>query len=93
MIRSGNIGKLIFLYSKTDDQVFDFVKRQRVDCVVVGQSTTKDPGNAKFVNNNNHQAGYDAAAFLLQKAMRLLSMLILTWPNWCRQSVIRAMQS
>ncbi|CRS28136.1 LacI family regulatory protein [Streptococcus equi subsp. equi] len=67
MIRSGNIGKLIFLYSKTDDQVFDFVKRQRVDCVVVGQSTTKDPGNAKFVNNNNHQAGYDAAAFLLQK--------------------------
>lgn len=67
MIRSGNIGKLIFLYSKTDDQVFDFVKKQRVDCVVVGQSTTKDPGNAKFVNNSNHQAGYDAAAFLLQK--------------------------
>ncbi|HEL0647458.1 LacI family DNA-binding transcriptional regulator [Streptococcus equi subsp. zooepidemicus] len=67
MIRSGNIGKLIFLYSKTDDQVFDFVKKQRVDCVVVGQSTTKDSGNAKFVNNNNHQAGYDAAAFLLQK--------------------------
>src|SRR3712207_2265256 len=67
MIRSGNIGKLIFLYSKTDDQVFDFVKKQRVDCVVVGQSTTKDPGNAKFVNNNNHRAGYDAAAFLLQK--------------------------
>ncbi len=67
MIRSGNIDKLIFLYSKTDDQVFDFVKRQRVDCVVVGQSTTKDSGNAKFVNNNNHQAGYDAAAFLLQK--------------------------
>ncbi|HEL0613370.1 TPA: LacI family DNA-binding transcriptional regulator [Streptococcus equi subsp. zooepidemicus] len=67
MIRSGNIGKLIFLYSKTDDQVFDFVKKQRVYCVVVGQSTTKDPGNAKFVNNNNHRAGYDAAAFLLQK--------------------------
>lgn len=38
-----------------------------MDCVVVGQSTTKDPGNAKFVNNNNHQAGYDAAVFLLQK--------------------------
>lgn len=27
MIRSGHIGKLIFLYSKTDDKVFDFVKK------------------------------------------------------------------
>nr|WP_231199332.1 hypothetical protein [Streptococcus equi] len=37
-----------FSLFQTDDQVFDFVKRQRVDCVVVGQSTTKDPGNAKL---------------------------------------------
>lgn len=73
MIRSGHIGKLIFLYSKTDDKVFDFVKKQAVDCVVVGQSYVTDNGNAKFVDNDNRQAGYDAAAFLLERGFKQIT--------------------
>ncbi|MGG6797747.1 UNVERIFIED_CONTAM: LacI family DNA-binding transcriptional regulator [Streptococcus canis] len=73
MIRSGHIGKLIFLYSKTDDKVFDFVKKQRVDCVVVGQSYVTDNGNAKFVDNDNRQAGYDATAFLLERGFKQIT--------------------
>ncbi|EHI70984.1 LacI family DNA-binding transcriptional regulator [Streptococcus ictaluri] len=75
MIRSGNIGKLVFLYSKTDDQVFEFVKNQSVDCVVVGQSALENKGNAKFVDNDNRQAGYDAANFLFQKGCRQISFV------------------
>ncbi|MGT2934561.1 LacI family DNA-binding transcriptional regulator [Streptococcus castoreus] len=73
MIRSGHIDKLIFLYSKIDDKVFDFVKKQTVDCVVVGQSYVTDNGNAKFVDNDNRQAGYDATAFLLDRGVNQIT--------------------
>lgn len=67
LIRSGNIDKLIFLYSKKGDPIFDYVKQQKVSCVVVGQAYDAPTDHIQYVDNNNFQAGYDAAVFLGQK--------------------------
>lgn len=69
LIRSGNIRKFIFLYSRKNDSVFEFVKNQKnVSCVVVGSSYEKKiPKSVRFVDNDNYQAGRDAAAFMLEK--------------------------
>lgn len=69
LIRSGNIRKFIFLYSRKNDSVFEFVKNQKnVSCVVVGSSyEEKIPKSVRFVDNDNYQAGRDAAAFMLEK--------------------------
>lgn len=69
LIRSGNISKFIFLYSRKDDPVFDFVKKQKkVSCVVVGSSyEKKTQKSVQFVDNDNYQAGRDVAEFMLKK--------------------------
>lgn len=41
--------------------------------MVVGQSYATDNGNAKFVDNDNRQAGYDAAAFLLERGFKQIT--------------------
>ena len=48
---------------------FEFVKNQKnVSCVVVGSSyEEKIPKSVRFVDNDNYQAGRDAAAFMLEK--------------------------
>lgn len=74
LIRSGNITKLIFLYSRKSDPAFECVKQERkVSCVVVGGSYDDTPQkNVRFVDNNNYQAGKDAAEFLLAKGYKQL---------------------
>lgn len=69
LIRSGNITKLIFLYSRKADPVFEFVKQEKkVSCVVVGRSYEDAPQKTvRFVDNNNDQAGKDATTFMLVK--------------------------
>ncbi|KHD44761.1 LacI family DNA-binding transcriptional regulator [Streptococcus hongkongensis] len=68
MIRSGNISKFIFLYSKAEDPVYDFIAREKVDCVVVGHSLTeKRSDQFQYIDNDNRQAGYDASQYLLNK--------------------------
>lgn len=69
LIRSGNITKLIFLYSRKADPVFEFVKQEKkVSCVVVGRSYENAPQKTvRFVDNNNDQAGKDATTFMLAK--------------------------
>lgn len=75
MVRSGNISKFIFLYSKINDKVFDYVKKESVDCVVVGQSYEEKKSTAKYVDNDNRKAGYDATQFLIEKGYRKISYL------------------
>lgn len=67
LIRSGNIDKFIFLYSKADDPILKYIKEQEVTCVVVGESYDKESRNVRFVDNNNNQASQDATQFLLDK--------------------------
>lgn len=67
LIRSGNIAKFIFLYSKKNDPIFEFMMTQKVACVVVGQSYGKTSHQVAFVDNDNSQAGQDVAKFLLDK--------------------------
>lgn len=68
MIRSGNISKFIFLYSKSEDPVYDFVTQEKVDCVVVGRSSTEQQsGKSQYIDNDNRQAGFDATKYLLDK--------------------------
>lgn len=69
LIRSGNITKFIFLYSKRKDPVFEFVRQQsHISCVTIGQSYEKKCyPNSKYVNNDNRQAGKDATNFLVEK--------------------------
>ncbi|MEX2804377.1 LacI family DNA-binding transcriptional regulator [Streptococcus sp. H31] len=71
LIRSGNIRKIIFLYSKKGDPVFHYVKKQQnVTCVVVGEAYEKSGSNIRYVDNNNIQAGQDAGDFLIAKGYR-----------------------
>lgn len=68
LIRSGNIAKLIFLYSKKGDPAFDFAKEQSsVSCVVVGQAFDGPSPRIAYVDNNNYQAGKDVASFLIDR--------------------------
>ncbi|MTB69573.1 LacI family DNA-binding transcriptional regulator [Streptococcus uberis] len=73
MIRSGNVRKFIFLYSKTDDPVFDYMRKEKVRCVVVGQPYDQSQKQAYFVNNHNQEAGKDATNFLLDKGYQAIS--------------------
>ncbi|MGT2926470.1 LacI family DNA-binding transcriptional regulator [Streptococcus cuniculipharyngis] len=67
LIRSGHIAKFIFLYSKKNDPVFQFMLEQDVACVVVGQSYGQPTSQVAFVDNDNYRAGQDVATFLLDK--------------------------
>lgn len=68
MIHSGTISKFIFLYSKAEDPVYNFVTREKVDCVVVGRSFTEEESeNSQHIDNDNRQAGYDASKYILDK--------------------------
>ncbi|TCD45856.1 LacI family DNA-binding transcriptional regulator [Streptococcus sp. X16XC17] len=73
LIRSNRVEKFIFLCSKTDDVVFDFVKQEKVDCVVVGQSYVEDTGSTYFVDNDNRKAGQDVTKFLLEKGYQRIT--------------------
>lgn len=71
LIRSGNIDKIIFLYSKKGDPIFTAVKKQRkVSSVVVGQAYDAPSPNIHYVDNNNYQASQDATKFLWEKGYR-----------------------
>ncbi|AXQ77788.1 LacI family transcriptional regulator [Streptococcus chenjunshii] len=71
LIRSGNIRRIIFLYSKKGDPVFQYVKKQKnIACVVVGEAYEKSAVGIQYVDNNNIQAGKDAADFLINKGYR-----------------------
>ncbi len=70
LIRSGNIAKFIFLYSKANDKVFQFVQQAEVSCVVVGESYNAAQKGIQFVDNDNTLAGQDAAQFLVDKGYR-----------------------
>ena len=67
LIRSGNIEKFIFLYSKADDPILKYIRGQEVTCVVVGESYDKDPSKIRFVDNDNVGASQDATSFLIDK--------------------------
>lgn len=68
LIRSGNVTKLIFLYSKKGDLAFEFAKEQSsVSCLVVGQAFDAPSPRIRYVDNNNYQAGKDVASFLIDK--------------------------
>lgn len=70
LIRSGNLSKFIFLYSKVNDRVFQFVQQAGVSCVVVGESYNATQEGIQFVDNDNTLAGQDAAQFLADKGLR-----------------------
>ncbi len=70
LIRSGNIRRLIFLYAKKDDPVFEAVQKEKIPCVVVGQPYSKVPSWITFVDNDNRRAGEDATRFLIEKGYK-----------------------
>lgn len=72
LIRSGNIRRLIFLYAKKDDPVFEAVQREQISCVVVGQPYSEPSPWVTFVDNDNSRAGEDATRFLLEKGYKNL---------------------
>ena len=73
LIRGGNVAKLIFLYSKTNDKIYEFVKTQEVNCVVIGQSYDNESPKIYYVDNNNREAGQDVTRFLLDKGYRKIT--------------------
>ncbi|MBM7642283.1 LacI family DNA-binding transcriptional regulator [Streptococcus loxodontisalivarius] len=75
LIRSGNIRKFIFLYSKKDDPAFSFVQKEQVPCVVVGQAYGPANQETMFVDNDNFQAGQDVTQFLLDRHYQNLLFL------------------
>ena len=71
LIRQGNINKFIFVYSKENDPVFDYIQRQtEAETIVVGSPYAKITKKARYVNNDNVQAGKDLTNFLLKKGYK-----------------------
>ncbi|MBM7636882.1 LacI family DNA-binding transcriptional regulator [Streptococcus saliviloxodontae] len=70
LIKSGNIRKFIFLYSKKDDPAFDVIQKEGIPCVVVGQAYGVANAETMFVDNDNFQAGQDVTQFLLERGYR-----------------------
>lgn len=73
MIRSGNVRRLIFLYSKENDAVFQYVLTEKVPCVVVGQRYGEPCDWVTFVDNDNSRAGQDVTAFLVDKGYQKIA--------------------
>lgn len=64
MVLQGKIKRFILLYSKFNDAVGDFLRKNKLRFVVIGQPTLK---NDFYVDNNNVEAGITATDFLLKK--------------------------
>ena len=66
--KQGRINKFIFVYSKENDPVFDYVqKRTEAETIVVGSPYAKVTKRARYVNNDNVQAGKDLTNYLLKR--------------------------
>ncbi|KRM89334.1 LacI family DNA-binding transcriptional regulator [Liquorilactobacillus vini] len=74
MIKRGNIKNFIFTYSSQQDPVLNYVSDQPgINCVLIGKPSDKRERNLKFVDNDNLQAGSDAANFLLGRHFNKLA--------------------
>jgi DNA-binding LacI/PurR family transcriptional regulator len=68
MIKRGNIRNFIFTYSSEQDPVLRFVSDQPdINCVLIGKPSGDESAVIKYVDNDNVQAGSDAAWFLLSR--------------------------
>lgn len=62
MVFGRQVDGLIFLYSRKEDPILDFVIQQDFPFVMIGQPVRED---IPFVNNNNRQMAQDATTYLI----------------------------
>lgn len=69
MIKRGNIKHFVFVYSKANDRVLEYVKKQEdVRFVIIG-TPYENREMTLYVDNDNRQAGFDATEFLYAKGL------------------------
>lgn len=79
MVLQGKIKRFILLYSKFNDAVGDFLRKNKLRFVVIGQPTMK---NDFYVDNNNVDAGITATKFLLKKLHVKFPVFVESTSDW-----------
>lgn len=79
MVEQSQIHDFLLLYSKADDVVTNYLRKQKLNFVIIGEPTNE---NDRFIDNDNILAGREVTEFMLNQYNAKHPLFLRSTYNW-----------